>query len=280
MNSIDQNKEIFFHVGLGKTASTYLQYQVFPKLKGVYYIQRTQYRHAKEIIANTQHSKYLISYECDEQLEDVVDDFSATYPQTKGILVLRQQDQWIASQYRRFVKNARPHSFQDFFDIEHDRGAWKQKTMFFYPKIQYLEQHFQGRPLVLFHEDLKKSPLRFIDQMVSFLNVQYSPGQISLKPVHKSYNENQLKVMRWLSRYTYQGERENPKSRFLKYLRHYLYVAPLRYSVLYGALLVPPFAISKEDLIPPDQLEKIRAFYREDWEKCLAYAQSSAPAST
>ncbi len=270
-----QEKEIFFHVGLGKTASTYLQYQVFPKLTGIHYIQRTQFRHAKEYIADTNYSKYLLSYECDEQLEEVVDDFSTVYPQTKAIIVLRRQDSWIASQYRRFIKNARPHTFRDFFNIDDDSGHWKQKTMYFHQKIQYLEQNFQHKPLVLFHQDLKKSPLAFLKQLIAYLEVPFEEQKISLKPIHKSYNEKQLKAMRWVSQYTYSGEVENPKSRFLKYFRHYAYIAPMRYSLLYGALLLPNTFFSKEPLIPEEEMKKIQEFYKEDWEKCLEYGKEN-----
>lgn len=269
-----QGKEIFFHVGLGKTASTYLQYRVFPKLAGLHYIQRTQYRQALDIIANSQDTKYLVSQECDEQLEYEVDYFSKAHPKAKVIMVLRQQDSWIASQYRRFIKNARPHSFSEFLDIENDQGMWKQKTLYYYPKIEYIEQKFQHKPLVLLHQDLKKDPWHFIQQIIDFMQVDFNKEDISLKPVHKSYNEKQLKAMRWISQYTYQGEHKDPKNRFLKYARHYLYVAPLRYSVLYGSLGVPSFMQSKAPLIDPEELKKVRDFYQADWDKCLAYVQA------
>ena len=37
MTQQSSEKEVFFHVGLGKTATTYLQYQFFPKLRGIHY---------------------------------------------------------------------------------------------------------------------------------------------------------------------------------------------------------------------------------------------------
>ena len=35
---IEEAHEIFFHVGTGKTGSTFLQSRIFPKLKGIHYI--------------------------------------------------------------------------------------------------------------------------------------------------------------------------------------------------------------------------------------------------
>ena len=45
--------EIYFHVGLGKVASTYLQHRFFPKLKGIHYIKSTRYRRSLQIIKDT-----------------------------------------------------------------------------------------------------------------------------------------------------------------------------------------------------------------------------------
>jgi len=47
---MNTEKEVYFHVGLGKTASTYLQYQLFPKLKGIKYFQRSSYKRYHKII--------------------------------------------------------------------------------------------------------------------------------------------------------------------------------------------------------------------------------------
>ncbi len=37
--------QIYYHVGLGKAASTYLQNRVFPVLEGIRYVHRDRYRH-------------------------------------------------------------------------------------------------------------------------------------------------------------------------------------------------------------------------------------------
>ena len=99
-------KQIFFHVGTGKTGTTFLQYRVFPKLRNIYYIQRTRYKNVKNIIAESDAQKILISREFDQQLEKEIRWFTHTYPDTTPIIVFRRHDSYIASQYRRFVKMA------------------------------------------------------------------------------------------------------------------------------------------------------------------------------
>jgi hypothetical protein len=42
--------EIYFHVGLGKTGTKFLQHEFFPKITGIYYIKPQKYIRAKSII--------------------------------------------------------------------------------------------------------------------------------------------------------------------------------------------------------------------------------------
>ena len=65
MNQSTHQPEIYFHVGLGKVASTYLQHRFFPRLKGIHYIKSTRYRRSPQIIKDTNYDKYFISREFD-----------------------------------------------------------------------------------------------------------------------------------------------------------------------------------------------------------------------
>ncbi len=267
-------KEIFFHVGLGKTASTYLQYKVFPKLKGVHYIQRTRYKKSYAVIKNTNHDKYLVSREFDRQLEREASTFSKHFPGAKPIIILRRQDSWIASQYRRFVKNGRPFSFTTFLDVEQDSGVWKKKELYFMNKIRILEKYFMHKPLVLFHDDLKNDPWAFIDTIANYIGATYDKNDISLNPSHKSYNLKQLIILRKLSRTIGFKRIKVKNNRFLKWLA-YRYRWLLCHLVLYMAYLVP-YKIKEEDvLIPSEELEKIRKYYADDWQACLQYAREA-----
>lgn len=269
-------KEIYFHVGLGKTASTYLQYKVFPKIKGAYYIQRTKYRQCDKIIERTNHTKYLVSREFDNQLEAEVEKFANKHPQAKIIMILRRHDRWIASQYRRFIKNGRPASFKEFIDIEHDTGIWRRDKLFFMPKIRKVEASFDSPPLVLFHEDLKADPRAFIQQIADFMGVRFDYERISLKPKHKSYNDHQLKVIRGVSEFLFPVEKSRSHKRWINYLQYrskwlvchlFLYIAPL----------IPRNTYRGIDLIPPKELERIREYLEDDWNQCKEYARQHNP---
>ena len=114
------NRIIYFHVGLGKTGSTYLQVKFFPKLKGLQYVPTIDYKRYQKVIEKSKANKILVSREFDRQLEDEIKKFAALYPEARIIIVLREHDTWIASQYKRFVKNGFNGSFRKFIDIDCD----------------------------------------------------------------------------------------------------------------------------------------------------------------
>ena len=57
------NKRIYFHVGLAKTGSTFLQNNFFPNLQNIKYISTHKYRKCIDIINKTNYDSYLISRE-------------------------------------------------------------------------------------------------------------------------------------------------------------------------------------------------------------------------
>ena len=77
---IEEAHEIFFHVGTGKTGSTFLQSRIFPKLKGIHYIPTNRYHKIFEEISQSTSKKLLISREFDRQMEREILHFSKSTP--------------------------------------------------------------------------------------------------------------------------------------------------------------------------------------------------------
>ncbi len=266
---------VFFHVGLGKTASTYLQNKVFGKLKGLHYIHPTKFRSWKKLVAQSNAEKVFLSREMDQQLEREVKKFAEVYPDTHAIIVLRSNDQWIASQYRRFLKNGYPYTFTEFFDVVQDKGFWKTSDAMFYPKIEILEKYFTSPPLVLFYDDLRKEPFQFIDAIANYTGSTYDKSAISLEPHHTSYEEKQLKVMLKVSKKIFSSApiyKEGP--RYKTWIRRRSRML-LCYIILYSALLIPNRFISKQPLIDPADLARVKQFYNADWLRCEARRNKS-----
>lgn len=273
MSNTSSSKKVFFHVGLGKTGTTYLQYKLFPKLKGIHYIQRTQYQHAQEIISHTAYQRYLVSREFDLQLPVEIAKFSRHCSDAKVIIVLRRHDHWIASQYRRFAKNGIHLDFNTFFDIDNNRGLWKHGDLNFMAKLKVIETYFKHKPLVLFQEDLKTDPFKFFNKVAAYTGASYDKAAISLTAVHRSYSDKQLKAVRKLSKFLFPASEKYSRKTFRGWLQ-WRRIQLTSYAIMYPAQLLPDTWFRDIELIPQTQLEKIRRQYSEDWEQCRTYADA------
>ncbi|MDA3865349.1 MAG: hypothetical protein PF489_01215 [Salinivirgaceae bacterium] len=266
--------DIFFHVGLGKTGSTYLQHKFFPFLKGIHYIHHTKYKKALDIIGAKNHERYFVSREFDRQFLDEIQKFAARYPDTHPIMVLRRQDKWIASQYRRLTKNGRGIYFNEFVNLENNNGRWDISEMEFYPKIKQLEKYFTKKPLVLLYDELRTNPTQFFDKIAHYTQTTYNADQISLRPKHKSYSEKQLLAVRyytrkWLRHIDEQKLDSTQSGRRTRKIATHL--------IMYIHKLLPAKKYAAKPLIKPTELEAIQKHFEADWEKCVKYIEENAP---
>jgi len=257
-------KEIYFHVGLSKTASTYLQNKFFNKLEGINYIGHQNYKNYEQIIEDSNDKKILVSREFDRQFKDELIKFSEHYSRAKIIIVLRRHDSWIASQYRRYVKNGGTKEFEQFFDLKNDLGLWKLEEANFSKKLQIIDELFDAAPLVLFHEDLKNNPHSFLQQIANYTETNYPKEEVSLTAKHKSYSEKQLKLVKKACRIFKNDFRA--KNFFLSRSRWLIC-----HIFLYIAVITPNFIFSKKPLISPDSLNEVNNYFKEDWQNCLKY---------
>lgn len=269
--SSTNEKEVYFHVGTGKTGTTFLQYRVFPYLKGIYYIQRTKYKKAVQIIQTTNHAKYLVSREFDQQLEHETKLFSQKIPDAVPIIVFRRHDSYIASQYRRFVKNGFRGSFTQFFDIQNDSGYFRKQDLDYNRQIKILEGFFTKKPLVLFYDDLRKDPKKFINRFAEELGISINLNDVNFNRKHSSYSEKQLKAIQAFGKYINLRKRRPFKNSIIFFIWR-MGLSGIRYSILFISKLLPEKFFSSEPLIPKDKLDEVREYYKNDWEQCLAYA--------
>jgi hypothetical protein len=269
-------KQIFFHVGLSKTASTYLQEKVFPLFEEVEYIHRMyRYNNVFEIIEKTEKKKILISREFDHQFESELKRFAPKYPDIKIIVVFRRQDAWIASQYRRFFKNGHIIPFTEFFNLNEDKGIFRKNDLYFTNYIDIVEKLFTKKPLVLLYDDLRKDPMAFFDYIAEIMGVKYDKTKVNLKSKHKSYSEKQLKALKAVSKII-SVRKDNVKYPFLYQLKRF-YTNLIRYSTLYSANLLPDAWFSKEPLINPEDLKTVKDYYADDWQNVVEYAKKNNP---
>lgn len=258
------DKEIYFHVGLGKTGSTYLQTRLFPKLRGIRYIPPQHYRASKRIIRSSTHTKFLVSREFDRQLLRELDWFLSDFPETRIIIVFRRHDEWIASHYRRYVKNGWSGRFDQFIDLQQDSGLWKLKELTFGVMIDGIKKR-ASKSLMLIHDDLENRHDAFFQQIRKFTGTTLHKEKVSLSKVHTSFSDKQLITLRKVCRIFGLPQARQYNDRF----KNWLFFRPLWFLyhlILYGSALLPA---GKEKLIDPIYLNIIREHFKKDWEKVV-----------
>ena len=264
------NKNIYFHVGLAKTGSTFLQNNFFPKLQNIKYISTHKYRRCIDIINNTNYDSYLISREFDRQLEGEVKKILNHFPETKIIIVFREHKKWISSQFKRFSKNGYHFKFEDFYNNTNS-GYWKNEDMIYIDKINIIKKYSKYDPLVLNFDELKINPHSYLTKISEYTNSNYKKSNISLNVVHKSYSEKQLIFLKGFCRIF----KPNPPKYYAdNKLKHWLYFRPwwlLFHLVMYFSYFLPKNMIVKKPLIDNDYLKKTMKKYKSDWDEILTY---------
>jgi hypothetical protein len=119
---------------------------------------------------------------------------------------------------------------------------------------------------------MRKDPGDFIRKLGKIMNVSVDPKHLDLSRKHRSFSDQQLKVIQWMGRFISLKKKETcPGPRFFCFFFR-LPRNLIRYPTLWIGGLLPPQWFSDDPLIPPEELEKIREFYTEDWEACRKYA--------
>ncbi len=272
-----QEPEIYFHVGLGKVGSTYLQKRFFPLLKGIKYIPTSSYKkHSKRIIEAGKHASYLVSREFDRQFEREVRWFTKTFPQAKIIIFFRKQDSWIASQYKRYVKNGWYHDFNQFLDLENDTGMWKKKDLYYLPMLQVIEECCTQKPLILFYDDMVNDLDGTLNRILNYTGAHLDVGRVSKRRVHQSFSEKQLKVLRRFCS-VYIGKIPRSRSNMLAHWLFYRSWWAFYHLVMYMAAFFPAKWVPKQPLIDKSYLNQIGDYYLEDWNGVIDYAKKNNP---
>lgn len=267
------NKHVFFHLGLPKAASTYLQRVVFPKLRGIQYFPKKHFKKYPELIEETDYDRYLFSDEMYSNLEKRVASIGAHYPNAGAIFVLRRHDQWLTSRYKYYLKKKGYLNFREYFNIHNNQGWLKKESLYFRKKLEAIENAFKKKPLILFHEELKEHPETFFHKLISYTGAELNFSDLANSKVKQSFNEKQLVFLRKFNRaFPYQKPKKLPKP--FKKLKQNLHEG-FGIAVANIALFLPWSLFKDEPLIPTEDLKAIRDYYQEDWKYCQAFANKT-----
>lgn len=198
--------KVFVHIGIHKTASTYFQQELFPKLKGVVFIPRRACREFNEYITDAETfepekarvlwERLLRGYQKDlnKQLPVLIsnEDYYPhpyegaikEYRTLRRFLMLfgdnvyifgfiRQQDKMLPSLYLQYVKTGGTQSFNDFFGEKPEKPFLLSPTYFFYDRlVSFLFSNFSKEKVRIFlYEEFLKNRDKVLQEIIDFLEL-------------------------------------------------------------------------------------------------------------
>ena len=273
----ENSRVAFFHVGLPKTASTFLQRRVFPFFQHIHYIKKHDFKKQEKYLQDHSDLPFLLSVEffpnatdkyTIEKIEQVKNNFDKVYP----IIVFRKHSSWLRSRYKYHIRKHGSSDFNQYIDPDTTKGRQVKNSLQFYQNITLLEKSFGTRPLVLFQEEIKNSPHETVRLIAGYTGAKFEAAQIRPSIVKQSYSEHQLKWVRKFNKiYPFQPQKiHSPvlKKTYKKISQFFLHTV-----AFFGNFLPDPER--EKELIPSWEINKIDEEFREDWEKCKAYAKET-----
>lgn len=210
--------EYYLHLGYGRTATTWLQNNIFPLVKGIAYLGKTEdsfpewllewsyldrflLEKKKGLIVKKLDDlsvleKVLISSEAFTQTAGIVDQIErikSVVDEAKIIIVLREPVSLVVSKYRRLVNagffNEGIEQYLDYSSTPFDLVRRKRLYLHDYVFPLVIERLFsefgQQNVLVIKYEYLVSDPCAFVSVVLRFLGVA-SPLDVDYLPVNKS----------------------------------------------------------------------------------------------
>lgn len=223
------------HVGFPKTASTFLQWRVFPNLDGIKYVSYSECRELFQPIIYADPLDYSID-EVKSKMPNSSDAKLYSFeslvgspfyykgigrsaiPNTlkalgfdKVIITVRNQISVIDSYYRQYVVQGGTLSFRNWLDLDNKRPLpqqYFQKGYLRYDSLvdKYIKVFGQSNVLLLTQESLRKDQSHFIQTVSDFTGSTYQSTD-EAKKANESLSNLSIALLRLVNHFTFSSVR-------------------------------------------------------------------------
>jgi len=189
-------KEIYIHVGLHKTGTTFLQENVFPFCDINFFkkpaIIKTELKEGVNLISDEELSIGPHRKNCIAERYVFIDNLKRLFPDAKIILCTREEQSWKESLYAQYIRYGGFLSKEDFL-ASIDAEYFKVDKY-----REYIEERFD-EVLVCSFEELCADNDAYVQKICQFMGIETPEYKKSRKNV--SLADRQLTLLRFLDRF-------------------------------------------------------------------------------
>lgn len=185
--------EVAVHIGLHKTGTTFLQDEVFPKIKNVAYAKyggfKTNFLKDEVVLLSNESYSGIPYYAENEsflkQFRSNMVKLNDIFSQPYILIGFREPSTWFNSLYKQYLQEGGTLDFMDFFK---NLKFVINYNDYFYEDIYtiLLDIFPKEKIFVYFHEELKSNPSKLVNEMISFI----SPEEIDTKTINFNVKSN------------------------------------------------------------------------------------------
>jgi len=189
--------EVALHLGLAKTATTWLQRYVYPAMDATYY-HCGQY----DVIDKPINGTTIFSFEglSGTPHEDnrylLTDRLHRLFPNAKIILGIRDKEAYKKSLYSEYIKGGGFWTYKEFHDwLDDDFMDWETY-------IEYLKALWSQEDVYVYTlDEIRDTPYRFMDSLADFIGTQYTNGYPQVVKINTRLSSWQIRLYRSINSY-------------------------------------------------------------------------------
>jgi hypothetical protein len=228
------------HIGYHKTATTWFQEAVYPRIRNYQYVDRTvtadAFLSGNELCFDADRARSLLNNEsgerplilCEEELSGnlhnaglygflstgIAERIHEVMPDSRIVIVIRNQADIIASAYNEYIKEGGTHSVDRYLHpYRFLKKSWIAPYKYplfgfehfeFYPLIERYEQLFgKDHVDVYLYEEILENNLEFLRKMSEIYNFEVTVEDVQTEHVNVSWGARAIKVARFVNMFTY-----------------------------------------------------------------------------
>ncbi|ADE15278.1 hypothetical protein Nhal_2181 [Nitrosococcus halophilus Nc 4] len=267
----------YFHVGMHKTGTTFMQKNVFPKFHGIKYLppwspfDRFLRLHDKENYLYSNERLAGILWATQSQVDSSLKQLSDLFPSSRILISFRRHDGFIVSSYKQFLHEGGTLKFEEYFDINNDRGFMKKDQFLYKNRIDSITKHFGDIPFTFLQDEIKKDLQCLLKDIEKFIGAAAPKlEEINMQFMNTGVSYYQAKVLRWLNQFAHSHLNPDGRFKIKNAFTSAFRLEPRQFSQHWLGFL------PDKDFLTSEQRQKIIEYYKEDWNYTLSCVKSRA----